>query len=416
MTAATTPRHRVSTTTAQMRDLADTVADASVWSMDPAETGTTLVELTRLAAQVSELQARVAAHADDLHIGHEVGASSAANWLAHETKATRAEAHRAVRFGHALEAHSLTRDALAAGRLLVEQARVILRWVDRLPADLGAETLGRAEQHLLEQAKDHDAKALNVLGRHLYEVIAPEEADAHEAAQLEAEETAAAKACRFTLYDDGQGQAHGTFTIPTYHAAALRKALTAITAPKHQAATHGAGATAERRPTPEALGEALCELIERYPTDKLPHTGGVNATVTVLIDLDVLLDRLEKACVLDTGEKISPGLARRLACEAGIIPAVLDGHSTPLDLGRKRRYFTEHQRVAMLLRDHGCTAEGCDHTTGLHAHHRTRWVDGGQTDLDNGVSLCHWHHNRAHDPSYDTTYLPTGKVQFHRRT
>ncbi|MDF1604552.1 HNH endonuclease signature motif containing protein [Nocardioides sp. YIM 152315] len=382
--------------------------------MDAAETGTTLVELTRLAAQISELQARVAAHADDLHIGSDVGASSAANWLAHETKATRAEAHRAVRFGHDLEQHSLTRDALAAGDVVVEQARVILRWVDRLPTDLGADVREKAEAHLLAQARDHDAKALNHLGRHLYEVVAPEEADAHEAAQLEAEENAAAKACAFRMYDDGQGQAHGTFTIPTYHGAALKKALSAITAPKHQAATHGAGV--ERRPTPEALGRAFCELIERYPTHRLPHTGGVNATVTVLIDLDVLLDRLEKAGVLDTGEKISPALARRLACEAGIIPAVLGGDSIPLDLGRKRRYFTEHQRVAMLLRDHGCTAEGCDHTTGLHAHHRIRWTDGGTTNLDNGTLLCHWHHNRAHDSNYDTTYLPTGKVQFHRRT
>ncbi|MDF1605992.1 HNH endonuclease signature motif containing protein [Nocardioides sp. YIM 152315] len=416
MTAIATPRHRVSAAVAHVHAELDAVTDASVWSMDAAETGQTLTALTRARARLAELEARVAAHADDLHVGSEVGASSAANWLAHQTRATRAEAHRAVRFGHDLEQHTLTRDALATGDVLAEQARVILRWVDRLPTDLGADTRGKAEQHLLAQAKDHDAKALNHLGRHLYEVVAPEEADAHEAAQLEAEENAAAKACRFTIYDDGHGQAHGTFAIPTYHAAALKKALSAITAPKHQAATHGAGAGVERRPTPEAMGEALCELIERYPTDQLPHTGGVNATVTVLIDLDTLLDRLEKACVLDTGEKISPGLARRLACEAGIIPAVLGGHSIPLDLGRKRRYFTEHQRVAMLLRDHGCTAEGCDHTTGLHAHHRTRWVDGGQTDLDNGVSLCHWHHNRAHDSSYDTTYLPTGKVQFHRRT
>ncbi|MBB3040605.1 hypothetical protein FHU40_000406 [Nocardioides soli] len=99
----------MSTTTAQMRDLADAVADASVWSMDPAEAGATLVELTRLAAQVSELQARVAAHADTIHVGQDVGASSTANWLAHQTKTTRAAAYGAVRLGHDLEAHASTR-------------------------------------------------------------------------------------------------------------------------------------------------------------------------------------------------------------------------------------------------------------------------------------------------------------------
>ena len=49
--------------------------------MDAAETASTLVELTRLAAQVAELQARVAAHADDLGVGDHVGATSTANWL-----------------------------------------------------------------------------------------------------------------------------------------------------------------------------------------------------------------------------------------------------------------------------------------------------------------------------------------------
>src|SRR3954452_13840270 len=109
MTAQATPRHRVSVATAQMRAAADAVVDASVWSMEPAETAATLVELTRLEAQVAALKARVAAHADDLHVGHEVGASSAANWLAHTTQQTRPAAYGTVKLGHDLEAHPATR-------------------------------------------------------------------------------------------------------------------------------------------------------------------------------------------------------------------------------------------------------------------------------------------------------------------
>ena len=414
MTAMTTPRHRVSAATAQMRAAADAVADASVWSMDASETVATLVELTRLIDQATELQARVAAHADDLHVGQEKGASSAAAWLAHETRTTRAAAHGAVRLGHDLEAHPAVRDALADGDLHTDQARVVVRWVDDLPDTLDRELIERAEAHLLTQAKDHDAKALNRLGKRLFEVIAPDQADAREAALLAKEEAAAAKACWLTMHDDGHGKTHGRFTLPTFHGAALCKMLGAIAAPKHQTAVQGAGA--ERPATPEALGRALCELIERYPADRLPNTGGVSATVVVLVDYDVLVGKLEKACVLDTGEPISPGLARRLACEAGIIPVVLGGDSQPLDVGRKRRYFTEAQRIAMLVRDRGCRAEGCDRTTGLHAHHKIQWALGGNTDLADGVSLCHWHHNRAHDPNYRTTYHPTGEVTFHRRT
>jgi hypothetical protein len=254
----------------------------------------------------------VAAHADDIHLGQDVGASSAVNWFAHETKQTRATAYRAVRLGHDLEAHALTRDALAAGDVRPDQARVVIRWVDKLPDTLTSEQVARAERHLLGEARHHDAKSLNRLEEHLFEVIAPEEADAYEAAILEKEEAAAAKACRLSMFDDGQGKTRGTFTIPTFHGAALRKMLAGPAAPKHVAAIQGAGAIADRSPPgQEAMGQAFCELIERYPADKLPHTGGVSASVVVLIDLDVLLGRLEKAGVLDTGEKIS--LARRPA-------------------------------------------------------------------------------------------------------
>src|SRR6478736_3055552 len=103
MTALATPRHRVSAATAAMRSAASAVVDASVWSMDERETAAVLVELTRHEAEVAELKARVAAHADDLHVGQDVGASSAASWLAHTTKTTRSAAFSIVKLGHDLE-------------------------------------------------------------------------------------------------------------------------------------------------------------------------------------------------------------------------------------------------------------------------------------------------------------------------
>ena len=62
------------------------------------------------------------------------------------------------------------------------------------------------------------------------------------------------------------------------------------------------------------------------------------------MDLDTLMGEL-KAAHLDTGEPISASQARRLACEARIIPAVLDGNSQVLDLGRTRRFHNPAQRL-----------------------------------------------------------------------
>ncbi|MGZ6753767.1 MAG: DUF222 domain-containing protein, partial [Nocardioides sp.] len=192
-----------------------------------------------------------------------------------------------------------------------------------------------------------------------------------------------------------------------------KKILLGFAAPKHVAATHGA--VGERVPNPLKMGRAFAEMIERYPTDKVPATGGVNATVVVTMSLETLLGA-ERAATLDTGERITAGQARRLACEAGIIPAVLGGQSQVLDLGRKRRFYSESQRIALGVEQQGCTADGCDWPPGLcHAHHDTRWADGGPTDKRHGRLLCPKHHAWAHDPAYTTAKLPGGKVAFTRR-
>ena len=409
----TTPRHQVASATAQLRDVADSLVDVSVWSMDAAETAVTLIELTRLESQVVELKSRVAAHADELQVGSEAGATSTANWLAHQTRQTRPDAARTVRLGYDLATHDLVRDALAQGDLRVDQASVILRAISDLPDDLDPDVVIRAERHLVAAAADHDARTLAILGRRLLEVVAPDLADAHEADLLEKEEAKAAQATRLTMTDDGHGKVHGRFTLPSLQAAMLKKMLLAIAAPKHIAATQGAGV--QRRPGPERLGRAFAELIERIPAQRLPKVGGTDATIVVQIDLDTLTGRLQKAGVLDTGERISPGLARRLACAGRVIPVVLNGVSEVLDIGRARRLFTRAQLLAMSLRDGGCVAEGCDWPPWLcHGHHWIRWTDGGPTDLTNGGLLCPRHHARAHDPTYETTRHPNGRVSFSR--
>jgi hypothetical protein len=402
MTAMATPRHRVSVAVAHAHTEMDAVTDASLWSMSAAETAKTLVALTRLKARVAELESRVAVHADFLSVGAAAGATSTANWLAHETRQTRPAAHRVVGLGQVLENRPATATALAAGDLLVEQAQVIVHALEQLPGDLDADLIAKAEAHLVAEARHYDAKTLRILGRRLLEVVAPEEADAHEAKLLEHEERRAEQTMRITITDDGHGTTYIRSAVPTRHGAMFKKMLLALAAPKHLTATEGA--SAERRPGPERLGRAFCELIERYPVDRLPQAGGVNATVVVTLSYESLVGQIEQAGILDTGERISPGQARRLACEAAIIPAVLGGKSEVLDLGRTRRFHTKAQRLALAIRDGGCTVEGCDWPPGLcHAHHDIPWSQGGPTDLANSRLLCPKHHAIAH-------------AAYHRRT
>ena len=80
-------------------------------------------------------------------------------------------------------------------------------------------------------------------------------------------------------------------------------------------------------------------------------------------------------------------------------PVVLGGKGQPLDVGRRRRLHSETMRLAMGVRDGGCTTEGCETPPGLcHAHHDTPWSHGGHTSVEDGRLLCPHHHRRIHDP------------------
>ena len=414
MTAIAHRPHPVTRAVAGVRDRLTEVAGVPLWSMGAGETGAVLDDLLRAEAQLSELKARLVSHAEAVDLPGRTAAKSTAHWLAHRATLTGAEARRTTRMAAGLEQHEHTREALVTGRIHVEQAAVVLRALADLPDGLDGATVERAERHLLAEAALHDAKALQTLGRRLLEVIDPDAAEAHEARVLEREERDAQAAARLVMWDDGHGKLHGRFTLPALEGAMLTKAVLALAAPRHRAAR---GRLGERRPSPERLGRAFAELIAGYPVSRLPRAGGLNATVVVTMTLDALLGGL-KAAQLDTGESVSASLARRLACETGIIPAVLGGRSQVLDLGRRRRFHNQAQRIVASLEQRGCAAEGCDEPPGrTQLHHPVAWSRGGETNRD-AIMLCAWDHARAHDPRYEMTLpdRPGGNVTFHRRT
>lgn len=129
--------------------------------------------------------------------------------------------------------------------------------------------------------------------------------------------------------------------------------------------------------------------------------------------LPALLGQLRQVASTDTGEVFSAGTARRLACQAGILPLVLGGQRQPLDLGRQTRLFTEAQRAIVGTRYHTCAAEGCDRPVAWsELHHLRAWADGGTTDLTNAIPLCGTHHRRIHHPNQHHTIIrrPDGTI------
>ncbi|OIH86709.1 hypothetical protein BLJ79_01735 [Arthrobacter sp. UCD-GKA] len=114
-----------------------------------------------------------------------------------------------------------------------------------------------------------------------------------------------------------------------------------------------------------------------------------NVELIVTISWDSLIGKLNDPGLTSHNHLVSAGYARRLACSANVIPAVLGTESQPLDLGRTQRFFNRAQRRAMMLRDIGCINPGCSMAGHrCEANHIKPWYLGGETNLANSALLC----------------------------
>ena len=187
------------------------------------------------------------------------------------------------------------------------------------------------------------------------------------------------------------------------------------------------------------MGDALVDLARRHlTTGELPESGGLPTQVIVTMTLEQLQTSTtelqdEAPSARDSGPgqsgpaeagaaeltggavrvPMSAARARRLACDARVLPAVLGGASVILDLGANRRTATRAQRIALALRDGGCTAPFCDKpATWCEAHHLIPWQVSPRTDLENLALVCGAHHDLLHHDGWTIT-LQKGKAIWH---
>lgn len=104
---------------------------------------------------------------------------------------------------------------------------------------------------------------------------------------------------------------------------------------------------------------------------------------------------------LEPGGSIPMEAARRICCDASLVPLVEDNAGTPLDIGRKTRKIPPAMRRALSNRDNGCCRfPGCSNTRFLDGHHIQHWANGGETKLGNLALLCSQHHSLVHEGGF----------------
>src|SRR5690606_18822972 len=209
--------------------------------------------------------------------------------------------------------------------------------------------------------------------------------------------------------DNGMWVLDGLLSAET--GAMFAKALTTIPTPPRQDQTDEDGvlpAAANRR------AEALHQILASHGNDPhAPTRHGQTCTLNLTVDIETLQGKNTGRFPMLEGRAISVGKARFLACEATIIPSVLN-YTTgeAIELGRTLRLpNTALRRKLELEQPDGCAWSGCGRPVQwTEAHHIRHWADGGPTVAANLILLCRFHHGRIHTPGWTITKTGPGKA------
>lgn len=334
------------------------------------------------------------------------GAGSMTSLIAQTTGVSRRAAARDLELAeHLAESPSLAQTMTRPG-MSTAKAHLIAHTMDELPAGLTAEQHETIEEDLATVAPGMSIEQLRRKARRALEVIDPKRADRLENEQLVREEAVQRSRLSFWMSrPDECGMVKGGFEIDALTADMLRAVLESKTSPRHRSLEHNA---ADHR---EHAGEAFSDILRHLPKDGYGNHGGVAATLMVTVGEATLRGECDRAGVTETGVAVSAGQLRHIACNAGILPAVIGGESEVLDLGREKRLHSPAQRRALAHRDQGCAFPGCDRPPGwCESHHITSWSDGGGTSLENGVLLCGFHHRTIHTTTWRVEVNPRDKL------
>ena len=313
------------------------------------------------------------------------------SWLTDQKTHWASSARDEVRFATQLARQPQVAGALGRAELSVEQARVIVRGLDRLPDQLDDAQRDAVATQLVEFGNEFGPYGLSRLVNRAVEVVAPEVAEDADRASIERVEAEQSRDRYLMWRKDSDGAIVLRGKLGKVAGQQLIGALRALAA-KQRAAAALAG---DELSHVQANADALVTLVEHFAScGTAPQYGADRPRILVSVDLEVLKGKLGTATLLNTGDRITAHEARRLACDAGVLPVVMGRSSVPLDVGRKRRLFTSTLRTLLVARDQGCAFPGCDRgPSECEAHHRRPWWSGGVTSLENGVLLCSYHHH-----------------------
>ncbi len=377
-------------------------------------------EITQLASHIHAATCRwlgLVAEFDRREGWADWGCRSCAHWISWRCSIAPVAAREHVRVARRLEELPLIRAAFAKGELSYSKVRALSRVEDV-----------EREEELLGLARHSTAAQLERIVRAYRGVVAAERAAAGGPPE---------RYLSWTEDDDGSlvlrarlPAEEGALVLAALEAAGERLAAShqpdptvsvPITNPRAEgveAVEDGdadEGASAEAPSLSERRADALVLMADSLLAHGPAQRSSDRYQVVVHVDAETLRDNTTGGCCeTERGTPIAIETARRLACDAGIVPLLESASGRPLSVGRKTRAVPPSMRRALASRDRGCRFPGCGERHFVDAHHLQHWAHGGETSLGNLLQLCRHHHRLLHEGGYRIEGDPYGELIFRR--
>ena len=337
-------------------------------------------ELHRLREMVDAEYLRRLADMDRRATYRRDGHLSTVAWLIAAFALAGGAARELVRVARALRDMPGARRAFESGQISSSSIRALASAREAAP-----DSYAVSEEDLVDAARRHSVRDLGKVLAFWLQAVQ------HEAALTDEESLAERRYLNVSPTAWGMVRVDGLLDPET------GDAVLAAVAAETDAATRSSGDESDSRTPAQRRCDALGAVARGWLDHAArPSVAGAKPHITVTVPLDVLRSGVG-SCESDRVGMIPVEMARRLACDAGVIPAVLGAASEPLDIGRRTPVVPPAVRRAVVLRDGGCAFPGCERPPPwCDCHHVRHWANGGATSLANLVMLCRPHHRLVH--------------------
>ena len=389
--------------------------------LQEAELCSGLEAVSTVASALQRARLRLACEARQRGL-HTAEGMSLADWLALRCPdLAKPVLHALVRMAQAGQepVHAPLVDGVLTGGMSLERAATVHRALARIRRAVPPEEYTQAVE-LMAEAGRHpeldDQKIDLVIAKLLRECLPEKEHEERRQTQHELRDVHES-----SLADGTVRRIIMTFGDDADYESVRAILTSPLAAPASREEVEATGEEDQRTPGQRRY-DAMMTVLRRGVAGSKGQPTTAKATLIVTLDLETLRSQLSETggqlpgCGATVGgATLSAGSIRRLACEADIIPMVLDGPSEVVDQGRRHRLVTPGQRIRLAVRDKGCTIPGCTvPATWCDAHHVIPWARGGRSDLSNYALLCPRHHTWVHEHERTATVDEHG-VTWHLR-